>query len=93
MTGASDARFQAMGRCPNLDSIRTYARMTNTEYAAWVHRLMGVKRIDTARTTNLPVIETADGLASRGDELWKPGAEAMDTWAAPDALTAPALPV
>ena len=90
MAGASDARIQAMGRWLNPESIKIYARMTNTEYAAWVDRLMGVKRIDTARTTNLPVMDTADALASWGDELWKPGKGAMDTWAEPSAPTPPA---
>ena len=42
----------------------TYARMTKQEYATWVDRLVAVKRIDTARTTSLPVMDAADALAA-----------------------------
>ena len=69
MCGASDARIQAMGRWLNPESIKIYARMTKDEYAHWVDRLMGVTRIDTARTTNLPIMDRADALALWGAQL------------------------
>ena len=64
MCGASDARIQAMGRWLNPESIKIYARMSKDEYATWVDKLMAVKRIDTARTTSLPVMDFADAIAS-----------------------------
>ena len=69
MCNATDARIQAMGRWLNPDSIKIYARMTEQEYASWVDKLMKVKRIDTARTTNLPVMDMADAIAMWGDQL------------------------
>ena len=69
MCGATDARIQAMGRWLNPESIKIYARMTKQEYALWVDKLMGVKRIDTARTTNLPLMDMADAIAAWGDKL------------------------
>ena len=69
MCGASDARIQAMGRWLNPESIKIYARMTTKEYALWVDKLMGVRRIDTARTTNLPCMDAADSIAQWGVDL------------------------
>ena len=69
MCGASDARIQAMGRWLNPDSIKIYARMDKNEYATWVDKLMAVKRIDTARTTSLPIMDAADAIAAWGAEL------------------------
>ena len=59
MCNASDARIQAMGRWLSPDSVKIYSRMTTQEYATWVDRLMQVQRIDTARTTNLPIMDAA----------------------------------
>ena len=53
----------------NPESIKIYARMTEQEYASWVDKLMKVKRIDTARTTSLPVMDMADAIAMWGDQL------------------------
>ena len=69
MCGATDARIQAMGRWLNPESIKIYARMSQQEYATWVDKLMSVRRIDTARTTSLPVMDMADAIALWGDEL------------------------
>ena len=69
MCGATDARIQALGRWLNPESIKIYARMSRKEYAEWVDKMMSVKHIDTARTTNLPVMERADALAIWGQEL------------------------
>ena len=43
--------------------------MTKREYAEWVDKLMQVRRIDTARTTNLPVMDAADAIAMWGEQL------------------------
>ena len=69
MCGASDARIQAMGRWLNPESIKIYARMTKDEYASWVDKLMAVRRIDTARTTSLPVMDLAGALEAYGEQL------------------------
>ena len=69
MQGASDARIQAMGRWLNPESIKIYARMDKAEYALWVDKLMSVKIIDTARTTNLPIMDAAGCIALWGEEL------------------------
>lgn len=69
MCGATDARIQAMGRWLNPESIKIYARITEQEYAEWVDRLMHVQHIDTARTTNLPVMDAADAIAMWGAQL------------------------
>ena len=53
-----------MGRWLNPDSIKIYARMTKQEYAMWIDKIMTVRRIDTARTTNLPVMDMADAVAA-----------------------------
>ena len=58
-----------MGRWLNPDSIKIYARMDKNEYATWVDKLMAVKRIDTARTTSLPIMDAADAIAAWGAEL------------------------
>ena len=69
MCDATDARIQAMGRWLNPESIKIYARMTTKEYATWVDKLMAVKRIDTARTTSLPVLDMADALEHWASEV------------------------
>ena len=72
MCGATDARIQAMGRWLNPESIKIYARMTKQEYSHWVDKAMAVKRLDTARTTNLPVMDLADAMvATWGDKIAK----------------------
>ena len=58
-----------MGRWLNPDSIKIYARMTKQEYATWVDKLMSVRHIDTARTTNLPIMDAAAAIAAWGSEL------------------------
>ena len=58
-----------MGRWLNPDSIKVYARMSKQEYALWIDKLMAVKRIDTARTTNIPIMDMADAIAAWGDKL------------------------
>ena len=80
MCNATDARIQAMGRWLNPDSIKIYARMTKQEYAGWVDKLMRVKRIDTARTTSLPVMDMADAIAVWGDQLKVDGTNTLETW-------------
>jgi membrane-bound inhibitor of C-type lysozyme len=64
MCGASDARIQAMGRWLNPDSVKIYARMTKEEYAMWIDKIMSVKRIDSTRTTNMPIMDAADAIAT-----------------------------
>ena len=90
MCNASDARIQAMGRWLNPDSLKIYARITKQEYAAWIDKLMSVRRIDTARTTSLPVMDAADAIALWGEQLnvktnhlEKWGDDAPDTAAPP----------
>ena len=80
MCGASDARIQAMGRWLNPESIKIYARITKDEYASWVDKLMGVKHIDTARTTNLPIMDVADAMAAHAAELNVTSSKSLDTW-------------
>jgi hypothetical protein len=89
MCGATDARIQAMGRWLNPESIKIYARMTTQEYSLWVDKLMNVKRIDTARTTNLPIMDLADAIAEWGDELKETGTRGAPAW---DEEPAPAAP-
>ena len=69
MCGATDARIQAMGRWLNPDSIKIYSRMSKEEYGSWVDKLMAVRRIDTARTTSLPVMDMAGAIAAWGEQL------------------------
>ena len=64
----------------NPDSVKIYARMTKDEYSKWVDKLMAVRRIDTARTTNMPVMDAADALAMWGDELRPDKTGTLDTW-------------
>ena len=70
MCNASDARIQAMGRWLSPDSVKIYSRMTTQEYATWVDRLMQVQRIDTARTTNLPIMDAASAFERWGEQLY-----------------------
>ena len=70
MCNASDARIQAMGRWLSPDSVKIYSRMTTHEYASWVDRMMQVQRIDTARTTNLPIMDAADAFERWGTQLY-----------------------
>ena len=63
--------------------INLYARMTKQEYATWVDRLVAVKRIDTARTTSLPVMDAADALAAWGLHLHEDGADKLERWEIP----------
>ena len=69
MCDASDARIQAFGRWLNPASIKIYARMTKAEYAEWVDKMMKVRHIDTARTTNLPIMDTVGAIAMWGQQL------------------------
>lgn len=87
MCGATDARIQAMGRWLNPDSIKLYARMTKQEYGLWVDKLMSIKRIDTARTTSLPVMDAADAIAAWGDQLHVEGGKQLDKWVDEPAVT------
>ena len=80
MCGASDARIQAMGRWLNPESIKIYARISHEEYAMWVDKLMSVKRIDTARTTSLPVMDAADAIAAWGEQLNVHGTGSLEQW-------------
>ena len=80
MCKATDARIQAMGRWLNPDSIKIYARMTKEEYALWVDKLMAVRRIDTARTTSLPVMDLADAIAAFGSQLHVTGSKNLEQW-------------
>ena len=80
MCNATDARIQAMGRWLNPESIKIYARMTKQEYATWVDKLMAVQRIDTARTTSLPVMDLADTIAAWGRQLHVGGADKLEKW-------------
>ena len=68
--------------------------MTKQEYATWVDRLMAVKRIDTARTTSLPVMDAADALAAWGLHRHEDGTEKLERWEAPATPQAvPAAPL
>ena len=69
MCDASDARIQAFGRWLNPDSLKIYVRMSKQEYAYWIDKMMAIKRIDTARTTSLPVMDAADAIAMWGNQL------------------------
>ena len=80
MAGASDARIQAMGRWLNPDSIKIYARMSKQEYKEWVDKLMSIRRIDTARTTSLPIMDAADAIAEWGAQLAEPATGNLETW-------------
>ena len=80
MCNASDARIQAFGRWLNPDSLRIYARISKQEYAEWIDKLMAVRRIDTARTTSLPIMDAADAIAVWGDQLKVEGSAMLDTW-------------
>ena len=80
---ASDARIQAMGRWLNPDSVKLYARTTKLEYATWVDRILSVRRIDTARTTSLPIMDAADAFAQWGDQLKVVGANTLERWDTP----------
>ena len=80
MCNASDARIQAMGRWLNPESIKIYARMTKGEYSEWVDKLMAVKRIDTARTTNMPIMDAADAIAAWGSQLHEPVTGRLELW-------------
>ena len=80
MCNASDARIQAFGRWLNPDSIKIYARISKQEYAQWIDKLMAVKRIDTARTTSLPIMDAADAIALWGDELKVEGSHMLEKW-------------
>ena len=83
MCNASDARIQAFGRWLNPDSLRIYARISKQEYAEWVDKLMSVRRIDTARTTSLPIMDAADAIAVWGDQLKIDGTAMLETWTEP----------
>ena len=84
MCGASDARIQAMGRWLNPESIKIYARMTKEEYAEWVDKILTVRRIDTARTTNLPIMDAAEAFAQWGVNLDAPSRTPADLMTIPD---------
>lgn len=60
MSGASDPQIQAFVRWMNPESLKIYSRMTMGEYIKWMDKVMEVTAIDTARTTNLPVMDTED---------------------------------
>ena len=91
MCGATDARIQAMGRWLNPESIKIYSRMSKQEYALWVDKLMAVARIDTARTTSLPVMDFADAIADWGDDLKVTDDGNIPAWH-DEPVRAPALP-
>ena len=57
--------------------------MTKQEYASWVDKLMAVKRIDTARTTNLPIMDLAGAIMAFGEELHVETPNAMVEWKDP----------
>lgn len=80
MCNASDARIQAMGRWLNPASVKIYARMSKEEYGEWVDKLMAVKRIDTARTTNLPIMDAADAFAGWSKELGLEKSQPLEGW-------------
>ena len=94
MCGASDARIQAFGRWLNPESIKIYARISKREYALWVDKLMSVQRIDTARTTSLPVMDAADAIAMWGDQLNVRDVDKLERWddAQPQSSAAPPTP-
>ena len=70
----------------NPESIKIYARISKQEYAEWIDKLMAVRRIDTARTTSLPVMDAADAIAVWGDQLKVGGRDVLETWR-PDGAT------
>ena len=92
MCGASDARIQAMGRWLNPESIKIYARMTKEEYAEWVDKMLTVRRIDTARTTNLPIMDAAEAFAQWGVNLDAPSRTPADLMTIPDRSEPPVAP-
>ena len=57
------------GRWLNPASLRIYARITTSEYAHWVDKLMSVRHIDAARTTNLGVLDESSYLSDWQDAL------------------------
>ena len=77
MCDASDARIQAFGRWLNPASIKIYARMTKAEYAEWVDKMMKVRHIDAARTTNLPIMDAVGAIAIWGQQLDITGKQIM----------------
>ena len=93
MCGASDARIQAMGRWLNPESVKLYARMTTQEYATWIDKLMKVRRIDTARTTSLPIMDAADAIAAWGKELHLDGTDRLERWGDTPTAHAPPPPL
>lgn len=60
MSGASDPQIQAFVRWMNPESLKIYSRMTMAEYTTWMDKVMRVHSIDTARTTNLPIMDTEE---------------------------------
>ena len=54
--------------------------MTKQEYALWVDKLMSVKRIDTARTTSLPIMDAADAIAAWGEQLHVENSGHLERW-------------
>ena len=67
----------------NPESIKIYARMSKDEYAEWVDKLMRVKRIDTARTTSLPIMDAADAIALWRDQLSLDRDQQLPAWEEP----------
>ena len=62
--------------------------MTKEEYASWVDKIMEVRHIDTARTTNLPIMDLAGAMEFWADDL---GHGTRDPWQeAPETVAAPA---
>ena len=54
--------------------------MTKQEYALWVDKLMSIKRIDTARTTSLPIMDAADAIAAWGEQLHVENSGHLERW-------------
>ena len=54
--------------------------MTRDEYALWVDKLMAVRRIDTARTTSLPIMDAADAIAAWRGALHINGSAQLGAW-------------
>jgi hypothetical protein len=73
------------GRWLNPASLRIYARMTTTEYTSWVDRLLSVRHIDAARTTNLGLFDESSFMQG-----WEEGFRQREEQGA-DALALPAV--
>ena len=73
---------------------RVCAHVQTSICALGVVKVMSVRRIDTARTTNIPIMDMADAIAAWGEESWtSTPASQSGTSPMPKATSEPGLPV